>query len=454
MHRCVIAACVLAVANLANAAAAEPIEPGPEAYEGTATNIILFLGDGLGVSTVTAARFLAGGAEAELTLDRLPFTALSRTYSRSHQVTDSAAGMNSPVTGEKTPNGAIAMTADGTALRTILEMAESAGKSTGIVTTTTVTHATPAACYAHVDARNKEAEIAVQLVPAGAGYNAALGDGLEVILGGGRRYFIPRGVQDAEGDAGVRTDGRDLRAELQVAGYAYVSNQEELTTLDLSKTQKLLGLFDSSHMHFAMQEAANPTGEPSLSDMTAAAIAILEQNPNGFFLMVEGGRIDHGHHGNSAHAALTETLAFDHALATAIDMVDLNETLILVTADHSHVMTMAGNPKRGTSILGLAGKDAGGVPYTTLGYANGPGYRGPRPRSAPAEDTFPGILGTPAPKDPTAPTYIQEAAIPRQSETHGGEDVIIWAVGRRAGQVRGVVENTRIFHWLRTAADL
>lgn len=436
-----------------------------------AKNVILFVGDGMGVSTVTAARILAGGASGALTLDQLPYTALSRTYSLSHQVADSAAGMNALTTGIKTANGVIAMDAaterndankdgDGASVQTILELARAARKSTGIVTTTHVTHATPAACYAHVNDRDKELEIAAQLVPRGAGYNSALGKGVDVILGGGRRYFLP--VTDADGDAvhdeegalGARDDGRNLIAEMQKAGYTYVWNAQQFAALDMKKTKRLLGLFESSHMLFDFQRPTDAAGEPGLADLTETAIALLARNRRGYFLMVEGGRIDHGHHGNSAFAALTETLAFDRAIARALELVDLKDTLVIVTADHSHVLTIAGYPERGTSIFGIAGRDRQGVPYTTLLYANGPGHRGPMGRVPPDRDEFSGVLESPAPKDPTHPTYVQEAGIPLNSETHAGEDVIIWATGSGAEHVRGVVENTRVFAWMRAATGL
>ncbi len=279
-------------------------------------------------------------------------------------------------------------------------------------------------------------------------------------MGGGRRYFTPVKASngepngDEEGKVGARTDGRDLREEMQAAGYTYVWNMEGLSQLDLAKTDRLLALFEARHMEFEMARARDKGGEPSLSEMTAVAIAMLQRDDDGFFLMVEGGRIDHGHHANSAHAALGETLEFDRAIATALDMVDLSDTLIIVTADHSHVMTISGYPKRGTSVFGIAGTDAGGVPYTTLSYANGPGYRGPGQRVAPDDDAFEGVLGSPAPGDPEHPTYVHEAGVPMLSETHAGEDVTIWAAGCRAGQVRGVVENTQIFTWMRTAAGM
>lgn len=441
-------------------ARAEPIVPGPEAFQGTAKNVILFLGDGMGIATVTAARIYARDASYELTLDRLPFTALSRTYSASHQVTDSAAGMNAPMTGHKTANAAIAVDADGKPLRTFLEMAETAGKATGVVTTTSVTHATPAACYAHNAHRSREREIAAQLVPRTATYNRALGNGLEVILGGGRTYFLPRSdeggapVLDEEGIPGGRTDGRDLRAEMRAAGYTYVWNADQLAALDLAATKRLLGLFNPSHMTFEMFRAQDMGGEPSLPEMTTAAIKVLRKNQRGYFLMVEGGRIDHAHHGNRPDAALTEMLVFDRAIKTALDMVDLRDTLIVVTADHSHVFMIAGYAKRGTSIFGTAGTDATGAPYTTLGYLNGPGYSGPVLPAPSADGKVGGDPGLPSAQDSTHITYIQKPGTPMQSETHAGEDVGIWAAGAGAGRVHGVVENTRIFEWMRSASGL
>ncbi len=119
-----------------------------------------------------------------------------------------------------------------------------------------------------------------------------------------------------------------------------------------------------------------PTGEPSLSEMTAKAIEILRHNPHGYFLLVESGRIDHAHHLNNANRALVDTLALDEAISTALKMTQPTNTLLVVTSDHSHVFTFGGLPKRGNSILGLDSKlsDVDAMPYTTLLYANGPGY--------------------------------------------------------------------------------
>jgi alkaline phosphatase len=219
----------------------------------------------------------------------------------------------------------------------------------------------------------------------------------------------------------------------------------------------LLGLFHPSHMSF-MAERKPDSPEPTLTEMAAAAIARLERDPDGFFLMVEGGRIDHAHHAGQAGYALEETVEFARAVQWAVEHTDPAETLILVTADHSNVLTIAGYPRRGNDILGLVvppkgtGEDGGdgaspllaadGKPYTTLGYANGPG--------AIVEDADgDGEHGRPLPM--TGLAARQQAAVPLASETHGGEDVALFATGPGAEAVRGVIEQNLIHTIIRKA---
>jgi alkaline phosphatase len=186
-------------------------------------------------------------------------------------------------------------------------------------------------------------------------------------------------------------------------------------------------------------------------------------------LLVEGGRIDHAHHFGNAHRALTDTLAFSDAVRTALEMVDLDETLVVVTADHSHVLTFAGYPARGNPILGLVrgtsgeetpegpfALDALGLPYTTLSYANGPGYTGRSDRQAEGakrhRHDFSAMAAIRAGRpdlrtlDPTDPDYLQEATVPLKDETHGGEDVPVYAAGAGAGAFRGSLEQHVLFH--------
>ncbi|WP_038719402.1 alkaline phosphatase, partial [Burkholderia pseudomallei] len=208
----------------------EPKTPGASdngAQTGAARNVIFFLGDGMGMTTLTAARIYALGEDGALTLDTLPETAFVKTYSNDAQVTDSAPSMSAYMTGVKTNNEVISMTPDTKAIEpsasltgncganngkpvpTLLEIAKAKGLATGVVTTTRVTHATPAATYAHVCHRDAENDIAAQLVPGGAGYNAALGGGVDVVLGGGAQFFVPKEA------GGKRADGRHLVNELK-----------------------------------------------------------------------------------------------------------------------------------------------------------------------------------------------------------------------------------------------
>jgi alkaline phosphatase len=209
-------------------------------------------------------------------------------------------------------------------------------------------------------------------------------------------------------------------------------------------------------MHFEYDRPKDVAGEPSLAEMTAKAIDILSTNKKGYFLMVEGGRIDHAHHNGNAYRALSDTVALSDAVRTATQKVDLKDTLIIVTADHSHTFVIQGYPMRGNNILGLVReigpdgqpesdvmRDAKGKPFTTLGYANGPGSR---PNTAGRPDL--------SRVDTTDPNYLQEAEIPLLAETHGGEDVAIFAAGPNAYLIRGSMEENWIFYVMADAMRL
>ena len=463
-----------------------------------AKNVILFLADGMGLSTTTAARILEGqlrgesGEENWLSFERFPHTGLIKTYNTNQQTPDSAGTMTAIVTGVKTRAGVISVDESvtrgdhtgvaGHRVATIVEQAEDRGLATGIVTTTTISHATPAACYAHSadrgwedDSRLSEAaraagisDIARQLV------EFSHGDGLEVALGGGRMHFTPADMPDPEYPhlAGSRLDGRDLSAEWggRRSNATYVWNREQFEAIEA--TDHLLGLFEASDMHFEIDREADAAGEPSLSEMTAKAIELLSRNPRGYFLMVEGGRIDHGHHIGSAHRALSETIEFSRAVQAARDATDPRETLIVVTSDHSHGLTIGGNPTRGNDILGrVVNNDYWGEPepepavdtrgrsYTTLRYHDGLGaivgavvwpeelsggqrlWLGIRARFGWLHRS-PDSMSV----DTADPDYLQQAAVPLFGETHAGEDVAVYALGPGAWLFRGVQEQNYVYH--------
>lgn len=206
----------------------------------------------------------------------------------------------------------------------------------------------------------------------------------QVILGGGRNVFRPNTTVDEEGASGQRLDARDLIAEWRARreeadeSHAYVWNRTQLLQANLDPPEYLLGLFDASHMQFAAAVRVTGADEPTLAEMTEAAVRVLSRNPRGFFLFVEGGRIDHGHHINMPYLALDETLALDDAVERASTLLPPGDTLLVLTADHSHAMAFNGYSRRGTDILGPSDDlGADGVPYMTLSYTNGPGYRAP-----------------------------------------------------------------------------
>jgi alkaline phosphatase len=347
-------------------------------------------------------------------------------------------------------------------LLSVFELAESAGLATGIVTTTRLTHATPAAVYAHGPDRNWEGDADLPEVARAAGcrdfaaqlVETPFGDGIDVALAGGRGRFLPSTQRDPEypDQAGQRRDGRDLIGEWQRQhpDGRYVWNAQQLAAA--ADAPRLLGLFEPSHLHYEGDRGRDRANEPSLSELTAAAIRTLQRDRDGYVLLVEGGRIDHAHHEGNARRALEDTLAFSDAVRVAAAATSADDTLILVTADHAHTLTFAGYPLRGNPILGkvrgISGETSGGdyaldqhgLPYTTLGYANGPGAVTPDRGRASRPDLDP--------VDTEALDYRQEATVPLSNETHGGEDVGVWARGPGAEAVRGTIEQNVIFHLL------
>jgi alkaline phosphatase len=450
---------------------------GNGAMRGRAKNVVVFLGDGMSLVTVAAARILEGqrhgrpGEENALSFERFPHTALSKTYNTDYQTPDSAGTMTAIATGAKTKMGFIGMGQGATlgecagsgddALLSFIELAESAGLATGVVSTARLTHATPGSTYAHVPDRNWEGDadlteearangcrdIASQLL------DSPFGDGIEVALGGGRGRFQPTSAADPEypDKVGLRLDGRDLVAEWQArhADGRYVWNAEQLAAA--ADAPRLFGLFEPSHMQYEADRARDRAGEPSLAELTSAAIRTLQRHGDGFVLLVEGGRIDHAHHEGNARRALEDTIAMSDAVRAADELTADGDTLLLVTADHAHTLHFAGYPRRGNPILDKVREDATGdayaldklgLPYTTLGYANGPGWVAPGPRGRRDLTDV----------DTTTLDYLQEAAVPLGDETHGGEDVGVWAKGPGADAVRGTVEQNVLFHFIVQAA--
>lgn len=507
MKRCIPGACraaLLSVPLLAGAPLAHAA--------GEAKNVIFFLGDGMGPVTVTAARIykgerqlaaqpgsLASPERANLSMQSLPYAARIKTYSLDGQTTDSAPSMAAYMTGVKMRNEVISMSSDTTAVDaaskqyisgedstcppgngtpavTLLELSKAKGRAVGAVSTTRVGHATPATTYAHVCNRNAYNTIAAQSTPGHPLYNAKLLDGIDVLMGGGQRNYLPKQINPAS----KRTDDVNLVAAFQANGYTYVDTGTKLRAVNAPSTGKLLGLFSQSEMAYELDRVKPALGydQPSLAEMTEKALGILSKNEKGFFLMVEGGRIDHALHGTNAKRALEDTLAFDTAIQTALDIMEkkdpgLKNTLVVVTADHDHAMAFNGYPKIGNPILGTVksyadGKPAlaaDGKPYTTLVFGNGGrpnasaasqvnaedgGKAWIAPARGPAREDLSGV-------DTFNDNFLQEVGVvlgTPGAETHGGGDVMLFAGGAGANIFKGTLDNTKVFGKVREAAGL
>ena len=414
--------------------------------DSTPKNIIVFIGDGMGISTITAARIFDGqslgkkGEEHELSFDSFENVALIKTYNTNAQVPDSAGTATAILSGYKTnigavnvpPNESVKKMVLGSCLLknsppTLTQRAKKAGRSVGVISTARITHATPAAMYGHAVDRGWEMDSDVDERAVKARCKGLAGQLLkskvDITLGGGRNKFTDTQI----------ADWRDKK------GHIYVTDTTELHAAP--KDQSILGLFSPSHMSYEADRAE--TQEPSLEEMTAYTIDALAARGSGYVMMVEAGRVDHAHHGSNAYRALRDMQALNDAVKTAIDKTG-DDTLIIVTADHSHVFTMAGYPVRGNPILGLVrhpdpeegvakdyAKAEDGKPYTTLGYHNGPNVR---------ETDSPALTDNMV----QAKDYQQQTAVNLESETHGGEDVALFAAGPGAGRFKGVMEQDEI----------
>jgi alkaline phosphatase len=428
--------------------------------EKTAKNIIIFIGDGMGVNTHTAARIYKGqkngglGEEAILEWEKFPYTGQSKTYNTDHQVADSAGTATAMFSGVKTKLGVLGIDdnpewhkcdpelVEKSKVKTLLQKAIDHGKSTGIVTDMRVTHATPGALYANIQDRDWESDsmiqsefknctdIAKQLI------KSEYGQKIDLIFGGGLKNFLTKA------DGGVRNDENLIQAwERQKEengdgkSFKVLTSKNDLESWDM--TDFALGLFTKSAFTYVNERDGSV---PSLELMVEKAIKRLKRNPKGFFLMMEAGLIDYGHHDNFAKKAFEETLELEKAVIKALDLTkdEEDETLIVVTGDHSHAFTINGYPKRGNPIEGFVYNEGysdgrkdkrqlwgepGKLPWSTISYANGRGFY----------DHFNNNTTSPW-KDIRNMNwkefeYRSPALIGVVDESHGGEDVPILAKG-------------------------
>ncbi|MCE7792325.1 alkaline phosphatase [Salipaludibacillus sp. CUR1] len=286
-----------------------------ENSEGTQTapkNVIMMIGDGMGVGQIEIARLLEHGKEGILHMEKLEHAAFMRTYSSNNWVTDSAAAGTGIATSVKTDNGMLGVDPDGNELDSILKLFQAHDRKVGVISNNTVTDATPAAFTANVESRSGQEEIARQM----------LENEYDLMLGGGTDYFLPE-----------RQDGNNLIEEFEELGYDIVTDRDEL--LDVENSEKLLGLFHDSFMNYKVDYDLYDSNEPSLNEMSEVALDMLSQDDDGFFLMIEGARIDHAAHAADFTSVWQETIEFDETVGDVMEWAgERDDTLVVVLADH------------------------------------------------------------------------------------------------------------------------
>ncbi|MBA3451311.1 MAG: alkaline phosphatase [Chloroflexia bacterium] len=390
--------------------------------------MILLIGDGMGQAHRFAGQLLAAGRDGRLAMDRLAILGQMDTTPADPLsfVTDSAAAATAIATGVKTANGSVSIDCDGHERTTILELAKASGRSTGLISTCQITDATPAAFAAHVPYRADQSGVARQYIERAE---------VDVILGGGAVHWFPAGIPlpaSLTVDApwrGASTEG-NLVARAEALGYEFVTDAAELEN-SIKRRQhtpggRLLGLFAGQEFFVQTAEGLGAVYEPpiSLADLTAAAIAILEHNPRGFFLMVEESAVDRMAHRNNAPLTLKGVLELDRAVQVALAFASrCPDTLIVVTADHE----CGGLAVASSEDLPYSYEPGGGLLDSLL-----TGEDGPFPVAG-SEHGF--VLGW-------ATTGHTAAPVP------------VTASGPGAEQLAGTIDNTDLFHVLARAMDV
>ena len=452
-----------------------------------AKNVILFIGDGLSPANRTAARLLSRGMDqgkfkGKLSFDELPHTALVGTSGVDAIITDSANSMSAYTTGHKSSVNAMGVYAsraendfEHPRVENIVELVKRRTRmAVGVVSDAEIEDATPAAMVAHTRRRARKAEIAPMF----------LDTGVDVVLGGGRAYFLAAGTKESK-----RTDGLDPLQRYRDAGYAYVTTSTELRSA-VPRSRKLLGLFHPDNMDGVLDRKFLHKGtvpqfpdQPDLTEMTRAALDVLSRNPDGFVLMVEAGLIDKFSHRLDWERSTWDTIMLSNAVQVARDFAARrNDTLILVTADHTHGLSIVGTvddavpgpPREKIRTYTEAGfpsypaPDATGYPSTpdvkrrlAVLYSDtpdvyenrAPSLDGPREPTVPAPNKK-GFAANPA--ENTRGATLVEGNLPRASEggVHTMDDVVLDAVGPGSERVHGFMDNTEVFRVMVDALGL
>lgn len=433
--------------------------------------IILFIGEGLSPARLAPLRMYAANAETPLTLDGLAYTALLKNYSNDSATPDSAAAATAIATGVKVNNGALGVDADGNTLTNLLELARANGRTTGLITDSRLTNATPAAFYAHTGATDDKLELARMLFDSAS---------IDIVLGGGAMEFLP------DWAGGARTDGRDLLTEADDAGYDLVRTRTELEAVAWWRWPKVFGVFGRAELDHA-DEIGPETVQPTLSDMVRRGIELLQIHRGGYLLVVDAGLMRKAAERNDVEATLRATLEFDRAIAVAQRFAG-TKTTIFVCGD----VAIGGLGVNGflPRAAGRAELFSESVADTRLTWASGPA--GPQP---PVESPTPesgNVTIAPPPSDAPVPQIIEEgsasdsAAVPAEATPSGGvttsspedsastpapvpslrprqapaaiyapaalntaEDVIAFGEGRGAEALHGTIESTTLFEIIR-----
>merc|ERR1711935_328422 len=460
--------------------------------EKRAKNVILFIGDGMGFPTTTAGRILIGGEEYVSSVDQMPFSGSIKTYNVDYQTPDSAGTATAYLTGVKgnyytTGVNTHVQVKDcdaikGNEVESVLMKAKRAGKGTGIVTTTRINHASPSGAYAHSayrkwydhtnideqeDMTNEEKKSCVDLAKQFVEQQKYI----DVALGGGYKHFCKKSTTE---------DGKCYREQFRNDNNIdYMESRDELLSLIRAGTEKsIVGMFAEKEMAYETEKLNDPellAKEPSLSEMTKLALTRLEQEENGYYLFVEGGRIDHGHHANQPVRALYEFVEFEKTINQTMEVIDPEETLVLISADHSHQFTMGGYGIRASNVFGLGSHEAypvmwpadlgDGIASTDkenvfiIDYADGPGFK---LKDTSLEDETNNPAGKKCGRVPPSDTEEKRSPdniMKNEGEmglfpgtayldysSHGGEDVAVQGIGPFAHLVTGNHEQTFVAH--------
>ncbi|MDR9828652.1 alkaline phosphatase [Vibrio sp. FNV 38] len=436
-----------------------------------ATNVVLVVGSGMGVSTLTAARIYDGqskdatGEENRLSFERFPYTSMLKTYSNDHQISNLSSTVSSMMNGVKSNTNLAGLPSNinvsdcdtkNDKLINLLELATAKEMTTALVTNARITSPGIAAAYAHIPNTSWESEvpatcegkvndIATQLVTDAAPIN--------VIFGGGLREFTTRE------NGGNRSEGSLITDWLGAhSNRSFIDSRDELLGFDkMDNTKQVMGLFSDSHMGYAADQRY--VDEPSLKEMSLKALDLISSDDQEFFLYVNSARIAHAHKAGNAERALYEVKELSETIDALIADLEakgkLDDTLIIVTADQSTPLTISGYAARGRNILTTVDDApigvADGQPHSILSYPTGPG----------AENTFEVSDNRVVRRNPNFTNtnmgeldYIQQALIPLAEVTDAGEDIMLFARGPRAFLAQSNTEQHSVFHVINAAAEL